>query len=290
MPRIDPATATITWEDGSTLPLGLSVTGALKPPINPLKEFGRTLGTTAGQQTFFAVHPGAVVHPAAGPVPIAPVKIVGSPIFEEEFNEASAFVWGTNFSPSRGGLNGRWRMNGVVADPNNVSVQGGQAVLTSSSPTDGAMISSMPSDGASPGFMLNVGEMVEARVLVPDNGWWALWLCAEQWPQGGELDGLEFYNPGSASTNYHSGGPGHGSNDQANNDPSPQGGWLGKDIVVSMERLANVANVYWDGVLHRSVPTTDTGAPWGLMFNNGSNGTVGDKGYLDWVRAWKVAA
>ncbi len=144
--------------------------------------------------------------PSSPQTSLTPAKRSPAPVAEPEsatrpkgVDGAWVLTFSDEFSGSRLDTS-RWanldgsHMNNVTASAANVRVRDGQLILTLSSRTTGAYISSAPSDGAGEnGYLLPVGGFVEARVHFRGNGtriytWPAWWTCGPDWPEAGEHD------------------------------------------------------------------------------------------------------
>lgn len=205
--------------------------------------------------------------------------------FSDEFNGTSLDT--SKWSPNWFGEGGR--MNNVGTYSSNVAVTGGNLVLTLSSPSAGALVHTDYGPGR---YQLPVGGYVEARVSFPGNGstfynWPAWWASGPSWPNAGEHDIAEVLG-GDLTVNYH--GPG-----VDKNMGTPPGSFMNEFHTYGVYRKAGSADVYWDGVLVRSYPTTDNGQGEELIFNVGAGSwgspvtMTGAQGAMkvDWVRAWR---
>ena len=210
--------------------------------------------------------------------------------FDDEFNGAAldttkwAPCW---FHPSCG------EKNGVSTNPDNVSVSGGNLVLTLSSPTVGALVSTNPNGGATKGYQFTTG-VVEARIFFPGdaNGcynWPAWWTNGRDWPADGENDIAEVLE-GVVKSNYHY--------SSATGQPvavdlkAIGGATCGQWHIYTLNRQAGYSEVYLDGILVKKYDTFDTGTPHYLILNVGYDGShvmTGEAGAVkvDWVRAWQ---
>jgi beta-glucanase (GH16 family) len=176
-------------------------------------------------------------------------------------------------------------MNRVTTYKSLVSVANGEVTLTLASSSQGALISTNPVGGASPGFQFQYGA-VEARVWFPGNGsaclnWPAWWTDGQNWPTNGEHDIAEVLG-GQMTVNYHSSSGAH-------NQGAVPGYWCGGYHVYTLDRETGHANVYYDGALVKSYATDDGGALHYLILNIGSGGVAGYPAKLrvDYVRAWR---
>lgn len=202
-------------------------------------------------------------------------------VFSDEFN-------GTNLDPqvwSKSWFNGG-KMNNVTTNPANVSVGGGNLILTLTSNTEGALVNTNPSDGGKSGFAIGYGYL-EAKVFFPGNGqsiynWPAWWTDGQNWPQNGEIDIAE--GLGTLTSNYHS-------SSGANNSNTVAGNWANAYHVYAVNRQPGKNDIYWDGKLIRSYATNDGGSPHYLIFNIGSGNQqvlgVGSQVKVDYVRVWE---
>lgn len=188
-------------------------------------------------------------------------------------------VWGDEFDGTSLDRT-RWStedgqvMNNVTAHASNVRVAGGNLILTLSSPTSGAFVSSLPAGKKLPnGYQVPAGGYVEARVLFPGSestidNWPAWWVSGFQdWPSAGEHDIAE--GLGTLTVNYHS-------RSGAHNTGTVAGTWSNHFHVYGLYRGKHHADVYWDGTLVRSYPTDDTGGGQSIAFNVGAGGPQGE--------------
>lgn len=204
--------------------------------------------------------------------------------FDDEFN-------GTSLDTTRWKALEGYRMNNTTTRAANVSVSGGNLVLTLPSSTSGAYVSSAKYDGAGAnGFLLPVGGYAEARVFMPGNdttiyNWPAWWASGPNWPASGENDIAEVLG-GKMTVNYHS-------TSGAHNQGVIPGTWHNAFHVFGLHRKATSSDVYYDGKLVKSYPTDDNGAGESLLLNvgstSGSNQVYGTNSQVkvDYVRAWQ---
>lgn len=139
------------------------------------------------------------------------------------------------------------------------------------------------------GFQVKPGMYAEARVLFAGSStcdiynWPAWWISGVPWPSAGEHDIAEGLGC-KLTVNYHS-------PTGAYNQGTPTGGpWGNAFHTFGVHRKAASADVYWDGRLVRTYPTSDNGGGENLIFNVGKSGTA-HTGWLngirvDWVRVW----
>jgi hypothetical protein len=175
-------------------------------------------------------------------------------------------------------------MNNTSTSAANVAVSGGNLILTLSSTSVGALVSTNPAGGASIGFQFVYGY-AEARILFAGSGstcndWPAFWTNGQSWPQNGEIDIAE--GLGTLTSNYHS-------NAGANNSNTVPGSWCGSWHTYGVDREPGTNTIYWDGQVVRSYASSDGGAPHYLILNIGSgqgSDVVGDTMIVDDVRAW----
>jgi hypothetical protein len=230
------------------------------------------------------VAPAPSTAPAVPAVPAATAGPPGNPatwnlVFDDEFNGSSLDTtkWSTSW------FNGG-QMNNTSTSPANVAVAGGNLILTLSSATVGALVSTNPGGGASTGFQFTYGY-TEARILFSGssstcNDWPAFWTDGQSWPQDGEIDIAE--GLGTLTSNYHS-------NAGASNSNTVPGSWCGSWHTYGVDREPGINTIYWDGQIIRSYATDDNGAPQYLIFNIGSGEgsyVAGDTLQVDYVHVW----
>ncbi len=183
--------------------------------------------------------------------------------FDDEFTGSTldASKWSSSWF--RGGS-----QNNVVTSPANVSVSGGDLILTLASSTSGATVDTNPNDTARPGFTYAYG-FVEASVWFPGTGtavadWPAFWTDGQSWPTNGEIDIAE--GLGVMSSNYHAAG--------VTNNYLVPGTWAGSWHTYGVDREPGRNTVYYDGKVIRSYATSDAGAPHYLIVNVGDRKSV----------------
>jgi hypothetical protein len=180
-------------------------------------------------------------------------------------------------------------MNKVTARAANVAEYGGNAVLTLSDSSNGAMITSGVVDGRGVNhYTLPVGGFAEARIYFPGNGtniynWPAWWTTGYPWPAAGEHDIAEVLS-GKMTVNYHSPSGAH-------NQGAVSGYWGNAYHTYGLRRNAHSADVYWDGKLVKSYATDDNSAGESLLVNVGAASTASAYGTasqvkVDYVRAF----
>lgn len=216
-----------------------------------------------------------------------PVGVAGNwrRAFTDEFS-------GTSIDRSRWTTLDGWRMNNVTTRDRNVTVSGGNLILTLSSSSEGAEVDSAPYDGAGAnGYLLPVGGYLEARINFPGDGnvlynWPAFWASGPNWPAAGEHDIAEVLG-GRLTVNYH------GNIDH--NLGAPPGYWGNAFHTYGLHRKQGSADVYWDGQLVRSYRTDDNGQGEAILINvgqgQGSRTVTGTASQVkvDYVRAWQPA-
>jgi hypothetical protein len=198
---------------------------------------------------------------------------------------------GTSLDTSRWAALDGTTMNKVTTRASNVAVTNGHLVLTLSSASNGAMVSSARSDGAgSNGYLLPTRAFAEARVFFPGSSsgrcynWPAWWASGPRWPAAGEHDIAEVLS-GSLTVDYHS-------TSGAHNQGAVPGDWCNAWHVYGVHRKAASTDIYWDGKLVKSYSTDDNNSAESLLLNIGvhsSNTVTGSAGALrvDYVRAWE---
>jgi len=217
--------------------------------------------------------------------PSAPVS-VGTLTLNEDFSimkSLDASVFSSDWFSATG------KMNNVTTDPKNVSVVNGKLLLTLSSSTDGALVSTNPGGGANPGFLFQYGY-VEASITFPSVSgklvnWPAFWTECQDWQNGEEFDIAEVLG-GSMTTNYH---PRTSGVDAAQNSGTITGDWTGKHIY-GMLWEPGVQKMYFDGNLMYSRTVNTSGKPQYLIINHGvdssSSPSIGASVIIDYVRVW----
>jgi len=181
-------------------------------------------------------------------------------------------------------------MNGVATTPANAEVASGNLILTLSSSSTGALVSTDPYGGATTGYQFQYG-VVEARIWFPGDGthcynWPTFWTDGQNWPTNGESDIAEV-GSGSMTVNYHSGSGAH-------NQGAVPGYWCGGYHTYALNRQPNHADVYYDGTLVKSYATDDGGALQYIILNVGYNSSgsylatgAASQVKVDYVRAWQ---
>ena len=212
---------------------------------------------------------------------VGPVGVGGSwqLVFDDEFSGTALDTSKWSSSWFGGGV-----MNNTSTSPANVRVANGVLTLTLSSTSVGALVSTNPTGGASPGFQMTYGY-AEARILFPGSGstcndWPAFWTDGQSWPQDGEIDIAE--GLGTLTSNYHS-------NAGANNSNTIAGSWCGSWHTYGVDREPGINTIYWDGTPIRSYASNDGGSPQYLILNVGSGegaDAPGTSVQIDYVRAW----
>ena len=222
-----------------------------------------------------------------GTTTVQPVGVGGNwrLTFDDEFS-------GTTLDTTRWVALQGWSQNNVTTEASNVSVAGGYLVLTLSSSSAGAEVSSSPADGAGKnGYLLPVGGFLEARIDFPGSGatvdnWPAFWASGPDWPYDGEEDVAE--GLGTMTSNYHyeaAGGEG-----SVNSGTIP-GTWAGGFHTYGIYRGTSSCTVYYDGRKVVSYSTDDTGAGQRILITVGSGwgpAVYGTRSQVkvDYVRAW----
>jgi hypothetical protein len=208
-----------------------------------------------------------------------------APVFDDEFS-------GTSLNTNTWNEENGYKKNGITVSSNDETVSSGNLVLTLSSTSTGAEISTNS-------YELPVGGFAEARIDFPGNGtniynWPAWWTAGPGWPTSGEQDILE--GDGAASINYHYQTPGctiTNTNDcdsqrGAYNVP---GDWANAFHTYGLYRGNGYVEFYYDGtsVDKYNLASTDDGGGENLILTNGcySGCSVGAQVKVDYVRAWQ---
>lgn len=225
--------------------------------------------------------------PSPSPSSSAPVGISGtwSLKFDDEFNGSSLNTkyWAPSWF-NGGKVNND---NGVTMNASNVSVSGGNLVLTLASSSSGATVDTDPSQVSGGGYTFGTGYVTEARMYIPGNGstvynWPAYWTDGQSWPTNGESDIFE--GLGTATSNYHS-------PQGANNSGTIPGTWTNGWHTYALDREAGKDYIYWDGKLVRSYSSDDGGAPQYLIFSvdcsGGCTPGAASQVKVDYVRVWQ---
>jgi hypothetical protein len=224
--------------------------------------------------------------PAAASASVQPVGAPGNwrLTFDDEFSGTALNQ--TNWPA----LDYKPIINNVTPSPRNVTVSGGNAILTLSSSRSGAALDSDPATqgwGSGSGFDLPVGGFAEARIYFPGSGrtiynWPAWWSSGPNWPAAGEEDIAE--GLGTLTTNYHSPSGAH-------NFGTVPGTWSNAFHVYGLYRGAGYCQIFYDGKLVKQYSTDDNGQPQSLIINVGSGNTTrygaASQVKVDYVRAWR---
>lgn len=243
---------------------------------------------------------GAVNNPTVGGgggggiVPAYPPSAgVGAMLFNSDFStmeDASSSAgpqWGIIDGPC----------DDVTSVASNANIVGGQLVLTLSSTSEGAAVTTCPptwaagftppSDG---GFSFKYGY-VECRLVIPTGGWWAFWQEGDNWPTGGECDWAENLSAFGLTTNYwHGTGSGTGvrigdysDNPGAGTTVVIGGLWQPGEVTSSLNGVQQA-----DGS-DSFISSDDQMLLLNMGYGSGYS-SPGDELKVDSVRAWALAA
>lgn len=208
-------------------------------------------------------------------------------VFEDTFS-------GTSLDTSKWNNMDGNSMNNVTTVASNISVTGGNLLLTLSDSTHGAEIATNPQGWQTNQYMLQVGHYTEARIYFPGDGsnlynWPAWWVSGPNWPAAGEHDIAEVLEGGKLTVNYHWGAD-YTVHQNLRGYTASGASWGNSWHVYGLYRKPTSADVYYDGVKVASYATDDNGNPQSLILNIGSSGNpmYGMAGALrvDYVRAW----
>ena len=202
----------------------------------------------------------------------------GAPVFDDEFS-------GTTLDTSAWDTHDGWtNQNNVTDHASNITESGGNVILTVASASSGAAIETI-------NYTLDVGDFAEAKIDFPGNGttiynWPAFWAAGPGWPASGEQDIFE--GLGTATANYHYAV--NGNNTQAGPFDIP-GTWSNAFHTYGIYRGSTYCDVYYDGVLVKTYPTSDTGTGENLLVTLGASNTpaygTASEVKVDYVRAWQ---
>jgi hypothetical protein len=276
------------YTDGP-VPNGQSITYTVKAydPAGNLSPASNAVTVTPTSSSGSTPPPsggGSTPPPSGTPVPNGPSGNWALK-FDDEFS-------GTSLDTSKWVCNGYTNNNMSGSTCSDITEGNGEVKLTPDAARQGAQMESKPGDGATNGYLLPVGGVAEARVYMPGDpanctggiyDWGGFWVSGDPWPQAGETDVIEILS-GHGTINYHS--PNVNTNTGA-----PSGCWANAFHTYTIHRKATSVDVYWDGVLQRSITTQDNGAGEGLILTQGypgSGGAYGDAAAVraDYVRAW----
>lgn len=177
----------------------------------------------------------------------------------------------------------------------NLSISGGvlnMKVANIGGTNYGSLITTNPNNSAtSTGFTLTPPYAVETQINIPGPvgsilvpNWIAFWSDGQNWPNDGEVDGIESLGvPDWNSFHWHGPGSPDGIGGTANMSPHPYG-----LHTVGYYRTATRVQWYYDGLLVGTEPA-DSASPHFLIFThtyNGSPDVLPSTLGVHWVRAW----
>jgi hypothetical protein len=254
--------------DGSAVKFGLQTPAPPTPTPSPNPGSSPSPSPTGAS----GCSANGVVAPCVGG-PTTGAAGWGTPAFDEEFSGSAlnTSVWDAH--------DGWTNQNNVTDHASNVSVTGGEAILTLVSSGSGAAIETKS-------YALPVGGFAEARVEFPGSGttiynWPAWWISGPNWPTDGESDIAE--GLGTLTVNYHSPSGAH-------NQGTVPGTWSNAYHIYGISRGPSSCKVYWDGTLVKTYSTDDTGKGENLILTAGSGNTgaygTASEVKVDYVRAW----
>jgi hypothetical protein len=274
MPRI----ASAVGKPAVTAPFTASTAAATPTPTTSTATATPPPTATATATTTASPSPTSTMQPVG-------VTVSGPLVFDDEFNGSAldGSKWANSWF-------GGGTMNNVSTPSSNVSVSNGNLVLTLSDSTHGALVSTNPNGGASPGFTFTSGY-TEARINFPGDAncnlynWPAWWTDGQSWPGNGEIDIAEILS-GKMTSNYHSSPSNFGSG-------TIPGCWTGWHTY-GVDRQAGKNTIYMDGRAVWSYTPADSSAPQYLILNVGDGGThvygAASQVQVDYVRAWSGTA
>jgi hypothetical protein len=214
---------------------------------------------------------------------------VGTLLFNSDF---STMANASNTAGSQWGIINGNANNNVSSTPTNVAIVDGQLVLTLSSDSVGAEITTCPAswDVYTPpsngGFTFTYGY-VECSFVVPAGGWWAVWLDGQQWPNDGEFDICENLGASFMTTNYwHGSGSGTGTR-IGNYSTQPSAGEV--VTVGGLWQQGAVASYLNGKQMAQATASYVSADPQFLLLNIGySNGysSPGDQLKVNYMRVW----
>ena len=199
-------------------------------------------------------------------------------VFEDDFPGTSLNT--SNWTALQGA-----NINNLTTQASAISVSGGMLHVGY-----GGAVNSNPASGysgPSTGPAVVLGNCIEAKINFPGPSgdtaynWPAWWADGDNWPNNGEEDIFESYNGTPSAFNYHNSAG-------ASNGPFPSGSWCNSFHTYTLVRGETELQVWWDGVLMRTVTRADDGGAQAMIINVGAGNTASSSAVVlvEYVRMW----